>query len=195
MDYDDDEYSCASVLHSHNQDVKVVVWHPDLPILASGSYDNNIKMFKEEDDDWVSFSSLQSHTNTVWDVAWDLNGERLASCSEDTSVRIWQGFGPGNKEGIQSRDGDPVWKCVRTLSGFHCRAIYSIDWGQAGLVTGGGDDTIRLWREVGEEWELGLTISDAHDMDVNCVTWNKKQPNLLASCSDDETVKIWKIEE
>ena len=195
VDYDDDEYSCASVLHSHNQDVKVVVWHPDLPILASGSYDNNIKMFKEEDDDWVSFSSLQSHTNTVWDVAWDLKGERLASCSEDTSVKVWQSYRPGNKEGIQTSGSDPAWKCVTTLSGYHSRAVYSIDWGQAGLVTGGGDDSIRVWREAGQDWELAITIPDAHDMDVNCVTWNKKDSQLLASCSDDETIKIWRIEQ
>ena len=25
---EDDEYECASVLHSHSQDVKKVVWHP-----------------------------------------------------------------------------------------------------------------------------------------------------------------------
>jgi len=26
---EDDEYECASVLHSHSQDVKRVTWHPD----------------------------------------------------------------------------------------------------------------------------------------------------------------------
>lgn len=31
---EDDEYECASVLHSHSQDVKRVVWHPDKEVRA-----------------------------------------------------------------------------------------------------------------------------------------------------------------
>ena len=29
------------------------------------------------------------------------------------------------------------------IQGHHARAVYSVDWGEAGLVTGGGDDAIR----------------------------------------------------
>ena len=101
VDTEDDEYSCASVLHSHSQDVKAVAWHPVLPILASCSYDNTIKMYKEDGDDWISYTSMTSHTNTVWDIAWDRSGDRLVSCSEDTSVKIWNSYKAGNKEGIQ----------------------------------------------------------------------------------------------
>jgi len=198
VDYDDDEYSCASVLHSHSQDVKAVAWHPELPILASCSYDNSIKMYKEDGDDWISYTSLTSHNNTVWDIAWDRSGERLVSCSEDTSVKIWNCYKAGNKEGIQVKGSDPSWKCVSTLSGYHSRAVYSVDWGDMGIVTGGGDDTIRIWHETGTgdqtEWSVSVTLADCHDMDVNCVAWNHKQHGVLASCSDDETVKIWKIE-
>ena len=190
VDTEDDEYSCASVLHSHTQDVKAVAWHPELPVLASCSYDNTIKLYREDGDDWVAVSTLSSHTNTVWDIAWDKAGERLASCSEDTSVKIWQSYGPGNNQGIQNPGGggEPAWKCVATLSGYHCRAIYSLDWGEAGLVTGGGDDTVRVWREAGEgeaaEWSVVTTLADCHDMDVNCVAWNPRQCGLLATCSE-----------
>ena len=55
-------------------------------------------------------------------------------------------------------------------------------------VEGGatGDDT--------PEWECLATEEESHEMDINCVVW---APNcsLLASASDDETVKLWVLEE
>lgn len=196
VDHEDDEYMCASVLHAHSQDVKRVAWHPSEDLLASASYDNTIKMFREDGDDWVSVSTLSSHTSTVWDLAWDKSGARLASCGEDTTVKIWQSYPPGNKEGIPTQDKEPAWKVVTSLSGHHSRAVYTVDWGSSGLlVTGGGDDAIRVFSE-GEagDWTCEHTEYDSHEMDVNCVVWNPVMTNLLASCSDDETVKLWSIE-
>lgn len=126
----DDEFECAAVLNLHTQDVKKVVWHPNEEILASASYDNSIKLYKEDpsDNDWISFATLNSHSSTVWSIAFDKNGDRLASCSDDCTVKIWQEYKPGNQEGIETIDGNPTWKCVCTLSGFHGRAIYDISW-------------------------------------------------------------------
>ena len=41
----------AKSVQAHTADVKRVIWHPDLDLVASASYDNKIKMFKEDDDD------------------------------------------------------------------------------------------------------------------------------------------------
>ena len=35
VDQEEEEYSCASVLQAHTQDVKKVVWHPELDVVAS----------------------------------------------------------------------------------------------------------------------------------------------------------------
>lgn len=40
---------------------------------------------------------------------------------------------------------------------------------------------------------LLCTVEQAHTTDVNSVSWNPKQPGVLASCSDDGTVKLWKL--
>ena len=44
------------------------------------------------------------------------------------------------------------------------------------------------------EWECLTTEEESHEMDINCVAW---APNctMLASASDDETVKLWVLEE
>ena len=39
-----------------------------------------------------------------------------------------------------------------------------------------------------------ITYSQAHSQDVNCVKWNPKDSNLLASCSDDSTIKLWNVQ-
>jgi WD40 repeat protein len=49
-----------------------------------------------------------------------------------------------------------------------------------------GDDGLGTWREVG-------VAEKAHGDDVNCVAWHPTRPNLLASCSDDGSVKIWNV--
>ena len=35
-------------------------------------------------------------------------------------------------------------------------------------------------------------LSQAHSQDVNCVKWHPKDGGLLASASDDCTVKLWR---
>lgn len=119
---EEDEYECVTVINSHTQDVKHVVWHPNqevghslryihrndfsicctisflsingvfLQLLASASYDNNICIYKEEDDDWECQATLKGHTSTVWSLSFDAAGQRLASCGDDRTVKIWKEY-------------------------------------------------------------------------------------------------------
>ena len=45
---------------------------------------------------------------------------------------------------------DATWKCVCTISGYHVRCVYDIDWNKNNglLVTAGGDDSIKIFGEV-----------------------------------------------
>lgn len=197
-----EEFECAGVLHSHTQDVKCVRWHPHNEILASASYDNTIKMYRDDDDDWVACGSLDGHESTVWSIAFNNSGDKLASCSADQTVRIWRSYKPGNSEGIPTPDNNPVWKSTCTISGYHHRPIYSIDWSFcSGLIaTGCGDDTIRIFKEEPSSPDPNQTTvslaweeTKAHTSDINCVCWHSKDPTILASCSDDRTIKIWTV--
>ncbi|XP_046331442.2 probable cytosolic iron-sulfur protein assembly protein CIAO1 [Haliotis rufescens] len=200
---DDEEYECASVLSMHTQDVKHVAWHPNKDILVSCSYDDTIKFLREDNDDWACCATLESHGSTVWDIAFNKSGTRLASCSDDMSVKVWQEYLPGNKEGVATTGRDPTWKCVCTLSGYHTRCVYSIDWSHltGHIATAAGDDAVRVFVEdAGSDqnqpnFSLLTTVQAAHSQDVNCVAWNPKVAGLLASCSDDGFVKLWRLTE
>ena len=72
------------------------------------------------------------------------------------------------------------------------------------IATGCADDCIRIFAEettsaqsdANNEPSFYLydTIHKAHSQDVNCVAWNPKQAGILASCSDDGDVKLWKVD-
>ncbi|KAF3851097.1 hypothetical protein F7725_012869 [Dissostichus mawsoni] len=165
---EEDEYECVTVVNSHTQDVKHIVWHPNQELLASASYDNNICIYKEEDDDWECKATLQGHTSTVWSLAFDPSGERLASCSDDRTVKIWK-ESPNQSE-------------------------------QGALATACGDDAVRVFMEDETAdpeqpvFSLAAQVTRAHNQDVNCVSWNPKEAGLLASCSDDGDITIWRFQ-
>lgn len=179
-----------------------VVWHPNSDILASASYDNLIKLYKEDQSecDWICTATLNSHTSTVWGLAFDVSGNRLASCSDDRTIKIWQSYPVGNEEGIPTPDNVTVWKCVCTLSGQHSRSIYDISWCKLSglLVTSCGDDIIRVFKESSDSkknepsFDLVYSAHRAHNEDVNTVRWNPAVKGLLVSTSDDGDVKVWK---
>ncbi|CAL1275944.1 unnamed protein product [Larinioides sclopetarius] len=200
---EDNEYDCASVLTSHTQDVKRVRWHPLEDTLASASYDDTIRFYKEDGDEWVVFQTLKGHTSTVWAIDFNNVGDMMASCSDDKTVKVWRRYLPGNPEGVSTNGGDPTWKCVCTLSGYHERAIYDISWCPTTdlIVTASGDNSIRIFKEVPDldphspTFNLIVADRDTHDQDVNCVHWNPKIPGLLASGGDDGIVRIWEVKE
>lgn len=91
-------------------------------------------------------------------MCWDPSGQRLASCSDDLTVRIWESrsasrssnskAGPtdeagGGVGGAAAGGGGfvptrPDLRCATTLSGYHARTVFSLDWSSAGLLATGG---------------------------------------------------------
>ncbi len=74
----DCEFECLAVLQEHSQDVKMVRWHPFEELLISASYDNTIRIWKEESDDWYCMDVLTGHLSTVWAVDFSPNGEFIS---------------------------------------------------------------------------------------------------------------------
>ena len=106
--------------------------------------------------------------------------------------------------------GQPNWKCICTVSGYHARTIFSVKWSKVDrdlIATACADNSIHIFQEdktmrdsamvsEGESAQLtSLTLlhqqKSAHSQDCNCVDWHPKQSGILASCGDDGSIKIW----
>mmetsp|Transcript_19691 Transcript_19691/g.62618 ORF Transcript_19691/g.62618 Transcript_19691/m.62618 type:complete len:240 (+) Transcript_19691:253-972(+) len=190
------EFDCVDVKQGHGQDVKMVRWHPSGEILASASYDDTIKLWQDdgEGEEWCCVQTLEGlgvgHTSTVWAISFESGGRRMVSCSDDLTIKVWDCT-------AQAGGRQPLWRCAATLSGYHKRTIFCVDWGQLnGLVTScGADDTIRVFKEDGsnnsQNFFLVHEAHKAHAGDINCVRWSPADPSLCASCGDDGVVKVW----
>jgi len=56
------------------------------------------------------------------------------------------------------------------------------------LASGSEDKRIYIWNI---KKETPITILEGHSRNVNCVSWNPTVPGMIASVSDDGTVRIW----
>uniref|UniRef100_A0A8C3UE56 Probable cytosolic iron-sulfur protein assembly protein CIAO1 n=1 Tax=Catharus ustulatus TaxID=91951 RepID=A0A8C3UE56_CATUS len=168
-------------------------------LLASASYDDTVRLYREDDDDWVCCATLEGHTSTVWAVAWERSGQRLVSCSDDRTLRVWERSESGEGQG-QGSGTEHSWKCVCTLSGYHGRSIYDVAWCHltGAVATACGDDAVRVFEEVAAvapgdavTFSLAAHVPRAHAQDANGVAWHPREPGLLASCGDDGDIAFW----
>ncbi len=204
MDEQGAEFDCVTVLNGHSQDVKQVKWHPTREMLASASYDDTIRIWVEESDDWTCGDVLTGHKSTVWGMAFNSDGSLLASCSADMSIFIWKIFVRGSSSEDRSvtipHDKLFVWKCVHKIEQAHERVIYSVDWSPVHhlIASVGGDDVINIFSveelsATNYTHHLRYQQKQAHQTDINCVKWNPVFGNLLATCSDDSMIKVWRL--
>jgi WD40 repeat protein len=56
------------------------------------------------------------------------------------------------------------------------------------VASGSEDNKVYIWHRNREK---PIAIYSGHSRTVNCVSWNPKYPQMLASASDDATVRIW----
>lgn len=164
---DEDNFETIAVLQEHTQDVKCVTWHPEEELLASSSYDDTVRLYREDVDDWVCCALLEGHEGTVWCVDFEKPGSpryeegrsaRLASCSDDLTVRVWtrvgRSAGQGGVKAVPSiLRGAPVeeeWVHEATLPKVHTRAVYSVSWSARSgrIVSCGGDGRVVVYEEL-----------------------------------------------
>lgn len=189
-----ENWDCSDVKNDHSKDVKHIVWHPCHNILVSCSYDDTVKFFSKEGEDWKCFDTLTSHSSTVWSADFSASGEYLSTCSDDKTVRIWKNHSHNKLPNVESQS----WKCVSVIQGYHSRTIYDVSWCKSKdiVASASGDNSIAIYGQIESSTDSVFTcitkLSHSHNCDVNSLSWNPKESDLIASGSDDSSIKIWK---
>ncbi len=179
---------------------------------------------------WRLMSTLSGyHERTIFSVDW--SKQNLVAAGEIHTADLW--FNSSCKHLIQccfSFSLQATWLCPSCILAFQTRYSYlcvilpsfiwrnivkapaASSWCWSNLrrfvnsCAGSQDNGIRIFqvtlREKAPEQtsreppgiELLHCESDAHASDVNCVRWHPTKPHILASTSDDNSLRIWHVD-
>jgi ribosome assembly protein RRB1 len=82
----------------------------------------------------------------------------------------------------------PLFQCSHRSEGF------ALDWSRVTpfrLVAGDVDGAVRIWdKHEGSTWKMS-ELSRSHDCSVEDLQWSPNEANVLASCSADQSIRIW----
>jgi WD40 repeat protein len=206
-------------LTDHKDAVNTLRFSPDGTMLASGSSDDTVKLWRQEGEtEFRLIASLTGHGDDLWSVDFSSDGKLVASGGEDGTVRVWTtrgqllhtlkghtasvesvAFSPDSKQ-LASASKDTTVKLwsvegqeLFTLKG-HSGEVLAVRFSPNGrtLATASGDTTIRLWRKQGNTFQPGKVLRGHGGLVLN-LSFSSDSKSLI-SVGNDRTLRWWTLD-
>lgn len=187
-------------LDGNQEDPNLWMWDVSFSLdgrtIATASSDKTAKL-------WTFNKELPiftiNHDATVRSLSFSRDGKILATGSRDKIVKLW------------SLDGENINQLGKDITTGHKDWLMSVSLSPSGdtLATASRDGSVKLWSLGGGEItpvEITPKVQSSepkicrdsdsricHDFSIISVDFNP-QGNLLATASEDETVKLWNLE-
>jgi WD40 repeat protein len=169
------------VFEGHRDALYAAALSPDGRILATGGYDQKIKLWNVETG--AEIKTLSGHNGCVHGLAFRPDGKILASASADRTVKLWEVASGQRRETF----AQPLKE--------QFAVVFSADGKR--LLAGGADNRIRIWEvseSAAETTNPILESKFAHEGAILHLAFSRDGKKLLSS-ADDRTVKLWSFPE
>ena len=168
------------ILTNHTDFVNSVSFNSNGMLLATGSDDNSIKIWKRISRNTIEdYQTLKGHFDDVKSVSFSPDDHYLASGGRDNSVIIWK-----LKSGKYSK--------MKSLSG-HTRSVYCLSFSLDGkyLASGSLDSSVRIWNFSSASWRYTQTLQRSSSA-ILCLSFSHDS-KYLAFGKANNTIEIWKF--
>lgn len=152
-----------------SRDVTTLSWNSAGTLLATGSYDGLGRVWSAGGE---LRSMLSGHRGPIFSLKWNPQGDFLLSSSVDKSAIVWD-----------AASGELVSRFE-----LHSAPVLDADWRDNTCFATCSTDKSIMVCKVGEP--KPLKVWKGHRDEVNAIRWDSRG-NLLASCSDDATARLW----
>lgn len=187
-----------------------VAWaHPKYEsVIATCGYDNKVKVWrKDHQGSWencVFQHELGESVNCIQWAPWEY-GLILAAGTAEGRIHIftkaakegeWANFGfPAHGDGVNGLCWGPSTE-PSMLSQTSDNKKYALP--PKRLLSGGNDNKVKIWEfREGNEHKPSEQLVGSHDDWVRDVSWCDSiglSQNMIATCSEDRTCKVWKFD-
>lgn len=169
-----------NTLSGHQDGINTISFTPDGLKLASGSYDQTVKLWRPNNLVHV----FHGHKKPVHDVRFSPDNQVIATISLDNTVRLW------NKKGTPLTT-KPLAQ-FKNKKGEYLNNLFFLD---NRTLIASFDGEVKIWKQINNSWELikeeNVGITTELSLRQGSLSIKKPENQLMATTHEEGGVRFW----